>query len=108
MKIISTIAFDFSTNFLKAIDKFGKALTVIPRFMFKCSYSRSFELLAQAYDKLLRALAASELKARVLRDKEWLMLLKPLWHSLGTFSGRPSILVLTLSLLFIFFLFLFV
>ena len=93
---MSTATFDFSTDFSKAIDKFRRALTVISRFMFKCSYSHLSELHAQAHDKLLWALNTSELKAEVLRDKEWLMLLKPLWHSLGTLSARPGILVLTL------------
>ena len=51
---------------------------------------------AAVHDKLLRALTASELTTRILRDKEWLMLLAPLWHSLGTFITRPAILVLTL------------
>jgi len=50
VKIMSTTAFDFSTDFSKAIDKFRRALTVIPRFLFKCSYSHSFELHAQAFD----------------------------------------------------------
>jgi len=52
-KIILTIAFDYSTNFSKAFDKFRRELAVIPRLMFGCSYLHSFELHAQAFDKLL-------------------------------------------------------
>ena len=37
-KIMSTIVFDYSTNFSKAFDKFRRALTLIARFLFKCSY----------------------------------------------------------------------
>jgi len=43
-KIISTTVFNFSTDFSKAIDKFSRALTVIPIFMFKCSHSYSSKL----------------------------------------------------------------
>ena len=86
VKIMLTTDFDFSTDFSKAIDKFRRALTIIPRFMFKCSYSHPFEMHAIVHDKLLRALMASELKLQLLRDKEWLILLAPLWHSFDTIS----------------------
>jgi len=72
------------------------------------SYSHHSEMHPAVHDKLLQALIASELPTRILRDKEWLMLLAPLWNSSGTFSTRPGIIVLTLLLLFIFFLLLFV
>jgi len=62
-KILFTIAFNQSTDFSKACDKFRRALTIILRFMFKCSYSHSFELHAHVFDKLTRALTASELAA---------------------------------------------
>jgi len=43
-KILFTIAFNHSTDFSKACDKFKRALTIILRFMLKCSYSYSSEL----------------------------------------------------------------
>jgi len=43
-KILFTIAFNHSTDFSKACDKFRRALTIILHFMFKCSYSHSSEL----------------------------------------------------------------
>ena len=43
-KIMLTFAFDHSKDFSRAFDKFRRALTVISRFMFKCSYSHSSEL----------------------------------------------------------------
>jgi len=61
-KIMLLSAFDFSTDFSKAFDKFKRALVIIPRCMFWCSYSHLSELHAQIYDKLLRALTASELE----------------------------------------------
>jgi len=47
------IAFDHSTNFSMAFDEFRRALTIIPRCMFGCSYLHSSELHAQVFDKLL-------------------------------------------------------
>jgi len=62
-KIIFTIAFDHSTDFSKAFDKFRRALAITPTFMLGCSYLHSYELQAQMFDKLLRALTASKLVA---------------------------------------------
>ena len=67
VKIMLTFAFDHSKDFSRAFDKFRRALTIISRFMFKCSYSHSSELHAQVFDKLMRALAISDLVARILR-----------------------------------------
>jgi len=62
LKIMLTIAFNRSTDFFKAFDKFRRALTLISRFIFTSSYLHSSELHAQVHDKLLRALTASELR----------------------------------------------
>ena len=76
------------------------------------SYLHDFEANAKAYDKLLRALTAIELKTRILRGKvERLMPLKPLFHHLrevylGIISTQIGIIVLTLLLFFLFFFFL--
>ena len=59
-KIMVTTAFRFFTDFTKAFDKFKRALTIISTILFKCSYSHASELHAQMFDKLLRALTASE------------------------------------------------
>ena len=75
-KIIFPFAFNHSADFSKAFDKFRRALTITPIFMLGCSYLHSSELQAQVFDKLLRALTASELAMRVLNAaEEWLMLL---------------------------------
>ena len=66
-KIIFIISYDHPTNFSKAFDKFMRALTITPTFMLGCSYLHSSELHAQVFDKLLRALTASELVAWILR-----------------------------------------
>jgi len=66
-KIILTIAFDYSTDFSKAFDKFRRALTVIPGFMFMRSYLHSSQWHAPVFDKLLRALTTFELVARILK-----------------------------------------
>ena len=79
-----------------AFDEFKRELTLFAPSLLVFSYSHHSEMHAAVHSKLLRALTASELTTRILRDKEWLMLLAPLWHSLGTFSTRPSIIVLTL------------
>ena len=77
-KNMLTVAFNYSTNFSKAFDKFRRALTIISRFIFTHSYLHPFKLHAQVYDKLLRALTASKLGTHVLSDEEeWLMLLQP-------------------------------
>jgi len=60
LKIMFITAFTSFTDFLKAFDKFKRALMIISAFLFKCSYSHPFELHAQMFDKLLRALTASE------------------------------------------------
>ena len=57
---ILTIAFDYSTNFSKAFDKFRRALTVIFAFLFKFSYLHPSELHAQVLDKLIRVLTVFE------------------------------------------------
>jgi len=36
-KIVLIVAFDYSTDFSKAFDKFGRAFTIIFGFMFLCS-----------------------------------------------------------------------
>jgi len=59
-KIMLTTTFNFFADFSKAFDKFKRALTLIPAFLFKCSYLHWSELHAQTFDKLLRALTASE------------------------------------------------
>jgi len=43
LKIMLITAFNFFTDFSKAFDKFRRALTIIPSFLFKCSYSHSSE-----------------------------------------------------------------
>jgi len=45
-KIILTTTFDHLKDFSKAFDKFKRALTIVSEFVFKCSYSHSFELYA--------------------------------------------------------------
>jgi len=60
LKIIFITAFTSFTDFSKAFDKFKGALTIISAFLFKCSYSHASELHTQMFDKLLRALTASE------------------------------------------------
>jgi len=60
LKIIFITAFHSFTDFLKAFNKFTRALAIISAFLFKCFYSHASELHAQMFDKLLRALTASE------------------------------------------------
>jgi len=60
LKIIFITAFHSFIDFSKAFDKFKRALTIISAFLFKCFYSHTSELHAQMFDKLLRALMASE------------------------------------------------
>jgi len=60
VKIMLTTVFDFFTDFSKAFNKFRRAIIVIFAFLFKCSYLHPPQLLAQAFDKLLRALTTSE------------------------------------------------
>ena len=104
-KIECTTFFDHYLDFSMALDKFKGALTPFATSLLVFSYLHPFEMHAKAHNKLLRALTVTELIVRVLRGKEWLMLLKPLWHSLGAISTRPGIIVLTLPLLFLFFIF---
>ena len=87
---------DHASNFSTAFGKCKRMLTTFASFFFVFSYLHHFEIHAKAHRKFLRALTAIRVKARRLREKEWLMLLKPMWHSFGTFSTRPGILVLTL------------
>jgi len=60
LKIMLISAFNFFTDFSKAFDKFKRALMIISAFLFKCFYLHRPELHAQMFDKLLRALTASE------------------------------------------------
>jgi len=66
MKMMLTTIFDYSADF-SAFDKFTRALTAIPQFMFRCCYSHPSKLHAQVFDKLLRTLTTSELVAWILR-----------------------------------------
>ena len=77
-KIEWTTFFDNDFDFSMAFDEFKRALTLFAPSLLVFSYSHYFEMHAKAHDKLLRALTASELTTRILRGKEWLMLLKPL------------------------------
>ena len=95
-KIEWTTFFHYYFDFSIAFGKFKTALTLVATSLLMFSYLHSFEMHAKAHDKLLQALTASELIVRVLKDKEWLMLLKTPWHSLGAFGARAGIMVLTL------------
>jgi len=66
-KILFTIAFNHSTDFSKACDKFRRALSIISQFIFKCFYLHPSELHAKVFDKLLQALTASEWVPWVMR-----------------------------------------
>jgi len=66
-KILFTIAFNHCTDLSKACEKFRRALTIILQFMFKFFYLHPSELHAQVFDKLLRALTASEWAPCVMR-----------------------------------------
>jgi len=66
-------AFDFSV----ALGEVKRPLTLFISSLLVFSYSHHFEIHAMTYDKLLIALTTSQLKTRVLSDKEeWLMLLE--------------------------------
>ena len=67
IKIMLTIVCNNSKDFSKEFDKFRRALTIILRFLFKCSYLHPSELHAQVFDKLLWALTASEWVPWVMR-----------------------------------------
>jgi len=67
VKIMLTTKFNFFTDFSKAFDKFRRALTIISAFLLKYSYLHPSELHAQVFDKLLRALTASEWILSVMR-----------------------------------------
>ena len=70
-------AFDFSMSF----NKFKRAPTLFAPSLLVFSYLHHSEMHALTFDKLLRALTASELTPRVLsEDDEWLMLLRPSQH----------------------------
>jgi len=62
-KIMFITAFTSFTDFSMAFDKFRRALVIISAFLFKYSYSHSSQFHTQVFDKLLRALTASELVA---------------------------------------------
>ena len=53
LQIMLPTAFNFSTDFTKAFDKFRRALVIISAFLFKCSHSHSSEFHALVFDKLL-------------------------------------------------------
>jgi len=50
----------YFADYSKAFDKLKRALRIIIVFIFMFSYQQLFELYGQVYDKLLRALTASE------------------------------------------------
>jgi len=60
LKTMFATAFTSFIDFSKAFDKFMRTLVIISIFLFKCSYLNSSEFHAQVFDKLLRALTASE------------------------------------------------
>jgi len=60
LKIMFITAFTYFNDFSKAFEKFRRALVIIPTFLSKCSYLHSSEFHAQVFDKLLRALTASD------------------------------------------------
>ena len=60
LKTTFVTAFPSFTDFSKAFDTFVRALVIISAFLFKCSYLHTSEFHAQVFDKLLRALTASE------------------------------------------------
>ena len=89
-----------------ASGKFKSVLIFLAVFLIVFTYLHYHEMHAQAHDKLLRALTASELETHVLIDEEGLLMLHVLlWHSSGTFSTRPGIIILTLPPFFLFFIF---
>ena len=67
LKTTFVTAFTSFTDFSKAFDKFVRALVIISAFLFKCLYLHTSEFHAQVFDKLLRALTASELVAWTIR-----------------------------------------
>ena len=63
LKIMFVTASNSFTDFSKAFAKFVRALVLMYAFLFKCFYLHTSEFHAQVFDKLLRALTASELAA---------------------------------------------
>ena len=63
MKIMLTTTCKYSTDFSEAFDKFKRALTIIPRFVFKCSNLHSSKLHTQMFNKLLQDSTVFELVA---------------------------------------------
>ena len=61
---------DYYSDFSMAFDEFQRPLTLFCPSLLVSSYSHYFEIYSKADDKLLRALTASELTTRILRDKE--------------------------------------
>jgi len=53
-----------------ALAKFKRTLTIFATSLLVFSYLHDFEMRALGFNKFLLALIASELKNRVLRDKE--------------------------------------
>ena len=77
-KIVWGTFFDHVFNFSIAFDKCKRAMIFFTMILLVFSYAHPLEMNVATYDKLLRALMASELMLRVLsNDEEWLMLLKP-------------------------------
>ena len=113
-KILWSPFFTHTSDFSLAFDVSTRTLLLFASLLYLFSYLHHSEMHAQAHDKLLRALMASELATHVLNaDEEWLICSSRFPNlvlarcSLGTISTRPGILVLTLfpSLLFSFFFF---
>ena len=67
----------YSADYSKAFDKLKRALCIIIVFIFMFSYLHLFEMHGQVYDKLLRALTASKWEIDILKNKKWLMLVRP-------------------------------
>jgi len=67
-KIISSTFFGHAFDFSMAFDKFKRPQTIFVTSLLVFSYLYYSEIHAMGFDKLLRALTASELKIRVLRN----------------------------------------
>ena len=96
------------SDFSKASDKLKRELAIIVAFSIMFSYMCLFEMHARAYDKLLRALTASEWEGGMLKNEEWLMFLRALLStkrgSSATISTRlDNIISLSLHNYFCFF-----
>jgi hypothetical protein len=67
LKIMFILAFTSFADCSEAFDKLSRAFVVTFALLFKCFYLHSSEFHAQMFDKLLRALIASELAAWIMR-----------------------------------------